>query len=331
MKNLYLIITMILTLAFLLIPLLATEKRQNEGVFSNSTSIISIESDTQNLRFEKLSEIKLFCVNTKKILPLKVEEYVLGVVAAEMPSEYHIEALKAQALAAYTYAYKKHLEGSEKLNEYDLTNDSTIDQRYADESARKTKWGEKFNENEARIKTAVSEILEEIIVYNDKPILAVYHAISPGKTEKAKNVWGTDYPYLQSENSVGDLLSADFYSEAKFSKEDFTNKLAEVGIEVLSESENLIGEVNKSSSGTVLDIELCGQKVPGTKIREVFGLRSAAFDLIYKSNAFVFTVSGYGHGVGMSQFGANYMAQQGSSYEEIIKTYYRGCEIIHID
>ena len=179
MKNLYLIITMILTLAFLLIPLLATEKRQNEGVFSNSTSIISIESDTKNLRFEKLSEIKLFCVNTKKILPLKVEEYVLGVVAAEMPSEYHIEALKAQALAAYTYAYKKHLEGSEKLNEYDLTNDSTIDQRYADESARKTKWGEKFNENETRIKTAVSEILEEIIVYNDKPILAVYHAISP--------------------------------------------------------------------------------------------------------------------------------------------------------
>ena len=160
--------------------------------------------------------------------------------------------------------------------------------------------------------------------------MAVYHAISAGKTETAKNVWGTDYPYLQSENSVCDLLSPDFYSEVNVSVDDFIKKITELGVEISGETANIIGKCNKSPSGTVLDIELCGNKITGAKIREAFELRSSAFDVVFKNNNFVFTVSGYGHGVGMSQFGANYLAKQGSDYKEIITTYYRGCEILDI-
>jgi stage II sporulation protein D len=160
--------------------------------------------------------------------------------------------------------------------------------------------------------------------------LAAYHAISAGKTETAKNVWGTDYPYLQSENSVADLLCSEFYSEVIVPKDEFLTKLVELGVENARESEKIIGENKKSDSGTVLNISLCGKNFTGAQIRKAFNLRSAVFDLILKEDSLVFTVSGYGHGIGMSQFGANYMAQQGSDYKEIITAYYRDIEIIEL-
>ena len=332
MKNMYLIIVLVLTMSFLLIPLLATERQNGEEATKNDgTSLLNVNSKKDNADFESLDEIKLLLTDKEKIITIKKEEYVLGVVAAEMSAENSEEALKAQALAAYTFAYRKHLQNSKTNNNYDLTNDSTLDQKYIDEEGRKNKWGNDFSKNENKLKKVVESVSDELIIYNNEPILAVYHAISSGKTETAKNVWGTDYPYLQSENSVGDLLCAEYYSEQKVKSEEFIQKIAEIGIEVNCEADKIIGSSKKSQSGTVLEIELCGKKITGLQIREVFDLRSAAFDVIFENNTFVFTVSGYGHGVGMSQFGANYMAQQGSNYKEIISTYYRNCEIVDIN
>lgn len=331
MKNMYLIIVLILTMSFLLIPLLATNgSKEGEKIIISSTSTSKDEIHTENDEFEILDEIKVYLTDSQTTLTVEKDEYILGVVAAEISAENNLEALKAQALAAYTFAYRKHIQNSKTNNEYDLTNDSTLDQRYIDEEERRVKWGEKFDDNENKLKKAVEAVKNQLIVYNGEPILAAYHAISAGKTETAKNVWGTDYPYLQSENSVGDLLCADFYSELSVSADDFTKKITELEIQVTGEMDKAIGTIKKSPSGTVLNIEVCGKKVTGAQMREAFALRSAAFDVIYKEGSFVFTVSGYGHGVGMSQFGANYMAQQGSDYKEILSAYYRGVEIVDI-
>lgn len=331
MKNMYLIIILVLTVSFLLIPLLATEQSKVEPTSSLSgTSNSGEKPSVTGNKLTELDEIKLYLCDKKTVLTLDKEEYVLGVVAAEMSAGNNIEALKAQALAAYTYAYRKHIQNSEINNEYDLTNDSTLDQGYLDLDARKAKWGDSFNEYEKKLKQAVAAVNNEIIVYNGEPILAAYHSISSGKTETAKNVWGTDYPYLQSENSVCDLLSPDFYSETIVPIEEFKIKINELGAELKENEETFIGESKKSSAGTVLSIVLYGKAMTGADIRKTFDLRSAAFDITFKNNTFIFTVSGYGHGVGMSQFGANYMAQQGSDYKEIIATYYRNCDIIKI-
>lgn len=331
MKNMYLIIILTLMMCFLLIPLLATKQNEyNDLATSYETSSTIEKANSHNLKFEALNEIKLYLTDEEKIVALDKDEYILGVVAAEISADSSLEAIKAQALAAYTFAYRKHIQNKESVNGYDLTNDSTIDQRYINEELRKEKWGDNFLKNEDKIKKAVESVSNQLIIYNGQPILSAYHEISAGKTETAKNVWGTDYPYLQSENSVSDLLSPEFYSEVTVTPDDFIKKISDLGVEVKGETENIIGKYNKSQSGTVLDIDLCGKKLTGAQIRKAFGLKSAAFDIVYKNSSFIFTVSGSGHGVGMSQFGANYMAQQGSDYKEIISTYYRNCEIVNI-
>lgn len=330
----YLIIVLVLTVAFLLVPLLATEQFGNDVTstsnFSGTSTFKDNTSATKN-ELKELDEIKLYLCDKKTILTLDKEEYILGVVAAEMPVGNNIEALKAQALAAHTYAYRKYIQNSKTNNEYDLTNDTTLDQGYLDLEGRKAKWGDSFDECEKKLKQAVATVKNQIIVYNGEPILAAYHSISAGKTETAKNVWGSDYPYLQSENSVCDLLSPDFYSEVIVPIEDFKIKINKMGAELKEDEETYIGESKKSSAGTVINIMLCGKLMTGADVRKTFNLRSASFDITFKNDTFVFTVSGYGHGVGMSQFGANYMAQQGSNYKEIISTYYRNCEIVDIN
>ena len=330
MKNMYLIIILAITLTFLLLPLLAVEKDEKISVSNPEGTGHTNSENTNNESFQRLNEIKLYLCDEKKTVALETNEYLIGVVAAEMSAENNIEALKAQALAAYTYAYRKHIQNQKTNSEYDLTDDSKLDQNYLNYEQRKEKWGSNCEKYENTISQAVKSVANNLIVYNNEPILAAYHKVSAGKTETAKNVWGSDYPYLQAENSVGDLLCPEFYSEVVVSAEDFTKKLVDFGASPGENINEYIGSKSKSDSGTVLSLELCEKKFTGAEVREMFGLKSAAFDITLKENVFIFSVSGNGHGVGMSQYGANYMAQQGSSYKEIITSYYRGSEIIEI-
>lgn len=322
MKNVYLIITLSLTLCFLLMPLLAVEKEQTA---KNKVSSVGTSSETQK---KSGKNFKVYLPSAKKTVTLSAEEYIMGVVAAEMPALYHEEALKAQALAAYTYAYRKCL-GVSKDAKYQLSADSTIDQGYITKAERKKKWGEKFSEYEAKIKKAVLTVKDRIIVYNDEPILAAYHAISFGNTEDSVNVWQKEYPYLKPVSSIGDLLAPEYLSEVKIPLSEFKEKIKKLGVTTEAESgAAYIGKAEKSSSGMVLKITIGDKTFTGAEIRKAFELRSASFDLSFKDDVFTFSVVGYGHSVGMSQFGADYMAKQGSDYIEIIKTYYSGVDIV---
>lgn len=326
MKNIYLIITLILILSFLLMPLLAVEKKQDTSLASSGGT--SSTEQKSNGDLQVIENFKVYIPEEKKTVTLTAEEYILGVVAAEMPALYHEEALKAQALAAYTYAYRKHLQNLSAKAEYDITADSTLDQGYINAEQRKAKWGDSTTDYEAKIKNAIATVKNLLIVYDNQPILAAYHAISSGNTETALNVWQTDYPYLQSQSSIGDLLAPEYLSEVQSAADAFKAKLTELGCTPSDTLSEYIGASEKSEAGTVLKITICGKEFTGAQIREAFGLRSAAFDIVLKDNVFVFSVTGYGHGVGMSQFGADYMAKQGSTYEEIILNYYKGVKII---
>ncbi len=320
MKNLYLIIILSLLMSFLLLPLMAVDKT-SKGETDSKTKVSSAAEKSA----EKSDEFRVKFKETGKTETLDAKEYLLGVLAAEMPAEYNSEALKAGAVAAYTYAVRKRALNT--AADYDVTDDPALDQSYITKNKRAEKWGSKAEEYEKKLAEIIAAVEGEVVLYQGEPILAAYHSVSSGNTESAKNVWGTDYPYLQSVPSVGDLLAPDFLSEETFSKTEFDKIITSLNCKTLEKGADYIGTTSKSDAGTVLSIEICGTKLTGSDIREAFGLRSAAFDLVYREEKFTFTVTGYGHLVGMSQYGAHYLAEQGSGYKDILLTYYKGCSV----
>ena len=290
---------------------------------SAAKPVTMFEQSKFSAKVEKVESFRVLDSQSGKISEIKTEDYILGVVAAEMPALYHEEALKAQAVAAYTYACKKRANNRDK--EYDITTDHTKDQSYCDSESMKEKWGSKTEEYTEKIKKAVRDTNGYVITYNDELITAVYHAISAGKTEDCKNVWGSDVAYLKSVSSEGDKLSANYMTEAKFTTEEIKEKFSDVEFD--EDFENWFSASKKTSCGTVLEISLCNKLFSGDDVREILNLRSANFETEYKNNEFVFTVYGYGHGVGMSQNGADYMAKQGFDFKEILKHYYTDCKV----
>ena len=256
-----------------------------------------------------------------------VSDYIFGVVAAEMPALYEKEALKAQAVAAYTYALNK-LNQNKDLN-YDITNDFNVDQSFITVETAKERWGENADEYTEKIKTAINEVEGLAITYKSEPINAVYHAVSSGKTESCKDIWGKDLPYLQSVSSEDDKLAQNYISEAVFSSEEIKEKLGEQ-VDFKGECENWFKESERTIAGSVKFITVCDEKISGSKIRSALNLRSSNFDVKYSDGNFTFLTYGYGHGVGMSQNGANCMAKQGSDYKEILLHYYTNCKIKRI-
>lgn len=257
------------------------------------------------------------------VVTLSAVDYICGVVAAEMPALYEPEALKAQTVAAYTYAYKKREAAAE--NEYHLTDSPLTDQCYQDEAARREKWGEKFDEYESKIKAAVSEVCGQLITFGGEPIFAAYHAMSSGKTESAVNVWGGEVPYLCGVDSAADMQAENYKTEVVFTPDELMQRLSLEGL-----PQNItewVIESEKSEAGTVLRFSLCGNEFKGSDVREKLSLRSSNFDVNYTDGGYLFTVYGSGHGVGMSQNGANAMAKEGKTYSEILLWYYPGCEI----
>lgn len=313
MKNIYTVMAVILLISMILIPITAT------GNPKKSEKTISVSATPK----KATDSFLIYNKEQNQIEKISADEYILGVLAFEIPTEYKPEAIKAIAVAAYTYAvYKKE----KSKEEYDLTSDPSADQGYFNAEQRKEKWGDKQKEYENIFKTEIKKVLGETVQYNNKPVLAVYHAVSGGKTESAKNVWGKDYPYLQSVESTGDLLYPDYLTEKAISADDFCNLLADT-VSLSGEPSEWLGKANVSSSGTVITQTVGGTEISGEKMRAVFKIRSANFDLSYGNGAFTFTVRGYGHGVGMSQYGANYFAGQNKTYKEILQWYYTGCTV----
>lgn len=267
--------------------------------------------------------------NAEKI---KTREYVIGSVAAEVPPTYHTEALKAQAVASYTYA-KRLKERNEKSgdasrHETDVSDDPDFHQGYIDEKERKKKWKDNFDFYEKKVETAVDAVLGSYLTYNGEIVLAAYHSISAGGTRDAKSLWGKDYPYLVAVESPGDRLSPDFLSEKEFDEGEFKALARKCGVKLKGECKKWVGKSVKTENGYVISTELGGQKTSAGEIRKAFGLKSLCYEIEYDSGVFKIVCRGGGHGAGMSQYGADYMARQGSSWTDILKRYYPGTEIV---
>ena len=263
---------------------------------------------------EVKEEIKLALKDTStgEIKNIELEDYIVGVVAGEMPASFNEEALKAQAIAARTYAmYKmKNSNGT-----YDLVTDKT-NQVYITEDKMKSLWQENFDYYFEKIKKAVYDTKDLIMTYNGDIILSLYFARSNGKTEDAILVFGSNEEYLKSVESPEESLT----SEVTISKDEFCNKL-NISCDAIN-----ISNVLKSSSGRINSLNINGKTFKGTEIRTLFDLKSTDFDISIGSEIKLVT-KGYGHGVGMSQYGANKLAQNGKNYEEILKHYYQNINI----
>ncbi len=308
----------LLVLAVMLILPLSVMKKPEAKAAIPAAAITAQNSAETDDAFRILN------AETKTVTEMSAKEYIFGVLAAEMPALYDQEALKAQAVASYTFACYRRAENADK--DYDLTTDFNTDQSFITEEKARERWGEKADEYADKLKNAVKEVENLALTYDGKPILAVYHAVSSGKTEDCKNVWGGDYPYLRAVASPGDTLAPDYISKAVFSEEEVKNKLTEkCGLS--GEPSGWFGKTERTPSLTVTSVDICGTKLIGAEIRALFSLRSASFDTEYKDGEFTFTVYGYGHGVGMSQYGANHMAKQGSDFKEILLHYYSGCRV----
>ena len=267
--------------------------------------------------------IQVVRASSGKTETIAMREYLVGCVAAEMEAGCHLEALKAQAVASYTYArYRLEVGGREALSD-----SGKSDQGFEDEAQRRQRWGKDFDFYEARVERAVDAVLGQTITREGRPILAAYCAVSGGRTESAENYWGDDLPYLQSVDSPGDKLSPDYSRTVTLKSGDVEKALEKAGAKPGKDPAKWFGTPKRSEAGAVLEIEAGGKVFTGRALREALNLRSANFTIAYRDGAFEIRCLGYGHGVGMSQYGADFMARQGSNYKEILEHYYTGCEV----
>ena len=271
--------------------------------------------------------ISVYIKEEERISEMELEQYIKEVTAAEMPAEFYPEALKAQAVAARTYLINRarYAENSEEHKGAMICTDATHCKAWTSESEKKDQWGEDANKNWNKISEAVEETKGLIITYNNEPISAVFHSTSSGFTENAKDVWGGDVKYLVSVKSEGDVKSPKFNSEVEMSLDEF-KRIAEENIEGINWECGMIEGIERSEAGGIKKLNVGGVSVKGSDFRFMYGLRSTNIEIEINDTVKMY-VKGYGHGVGMSQYGANYLAQEGKNFEEILKTYYSGVEI----
>ncbi len=338
--NKYLIYFMIFVLIIFVLPAICTKRvagkanKEDKGEQTEEQNEESKEEATKH-DYSKYGTIKLLHKESGQIEELPIDEYLYGVVSAEMPANYEEEALKAQAVAARTYTIYQISNNIGKHGDADICNDFTCCQAWISKENRMQKWSEKDREkNWNKIISAVNATAGQIITYNNEAINAFFHSNSGGKTELASNVWigGKDFPYLQSVETSGEDGYTQYSSEVTISKKDLLEKLKQEypDIQIKYEESESIKILDYTQSGRVKTIKFGNTEIAGTKVRSLFGLKSTNFSIKLEGDNIIFSVKGYGHGVGMSQTGADSMAKTGNSYEIILKHFYTGVEITTI-
>lgn len=298
-----------------------------------SIPFLIVKFYTFDTKKEKLEEIKLNYVSnitvrvkrvgTDKIENIKLEKYVEGVVAGEMPALFEEEALKAQAVASRSYVLKKMEDN--KNNDYDVV-DTVTNQVYLDEDDLKNKWQDKYTEYINRIRTAVNETSLEYLEYDGTVINAMFFSTSNGYTEDASLVFKEDIPYLKSvESSWDSNVSSTFKYTEQMSLQEFYGKLN------LPYNKKLTIEIEeRSSTNRILNLKVNKVEFSGRDLYNKLGLRSTDFNITQVGSNLIIDTVGYGHGVGMSQYGAQGMAKEGYTYDEILKHYYTGADIVKL-
>lgn len=334
---------LIFLLIFFFLPALLTKKEikvsstvSNSELAENQKEKSNNEEETSKentYNYKKYGTIKLLHKKTNEIEEVALDNYLYHVVSAEMPADYEIEALKAQAVVARTYTIYKI--NNKKHDNADICDDSTCCQAWVDKDTRFARWDEnKREENWNKIQKSVNETQGKIIVYDNKPINAFFHANSGGKTEIPVNVWGgTGLPYLQVVETAGEEGYTQYASEVLFTQTELVEKLkskySDIAIDINNQEDVKI--IEYTDSGRVKTIKFGNHEISGVEARTLLGLKSTNFEMTKENDKIKFTVKGYGHGVGMSQTGADAMAKQGKNYQDIINHFYKGIEIKEVN
>lgn len=291
------------------------------------------QAEEPKFQYQNYGTIKLLHKKENTVEEVNLDEYLCHVVSAEMPADYEFEALKAQAIVARTYTIYKIKD--KKHEEADICDDSTCCQAWVSKEVRFSRWEEgKRQSNWDKITKAVNDTQGKIVTYQNEPIQAFFHANSGGTTEMPVNVWGgSGFPYLDVVQTAGEDGYQQYASEVILSHEEIINKLKEkyedIAIDFANEDEIQILE--HTDSTRVKTIKFGNHNLSGTEARTIFGLRSTNFEMSKEADKIKFVVKGYGHGVGMSQTGADSMAKQDSNCEEIINHFYKNIEIKDIN
>lgn len=304
MKKIFLILLLIILFPYLIVTLFIKE---------DTTKIKFIFKEDEKVRVKQ--------TESGNIVEVPLEEYVAGVVAGEMPVTFETEALKAQAVAARSYVLKK-IEQNYK-NDYDVV-DTVLNQVYLDDESLKNKWKDKYEERIQKIKKVVLDTKGEYLTYNGKVIEAFFFSTSSGLTENCEEVFVEALPYLRSVDSHYDEISPVYETEKVINYAEFCNKL---GIENVPLNINI---TKTTSTGRIKNITINGVNFTGNQVTQKLGLRSNYFEIKQDNDNIIVTTKGYGHGVGMSQYGANGMAKEGYSYKDILNHYYTNVEISKI-
>ena len=272
--------------------------------------------------------IRVEDLGTGQTCEVPLRTYLIGAVAAEMPVSWPDEALKAQAVAVHSYVLYCRDHCADPEGPW-LSVDPARRQGYLSDEVLHSYWGTGYDANYARLAALVDEVLTKVLYYDGAPAGASYFAISNGRTEASENVWGTALPYLTAVDSSTDLSAENYEYTVHFSASQLRQLLAD-GLGLAPDEaapESWFGAPELTPSGYVAALPVCGQRISGVTLRRVLGLRSACFTVAYRDGTFAVTTRGYGHGVGLSQWGAKAMAEQGSGYAEILAHYFPGTEL----
>ena len=287
--------------------------------------------ETEEPPVHRDADLTLAILDGGAVQTMTLADYLTGVVRGEMPASFELEALKAQAAAERSYVYYQLSKGRKDAHpDADFCTDHTCCSAFLSEASAKEKWGGDFLPWNTRVEQAVSATDGQVALYGGAPILAVFHSSSSGRTASAGDVWSGDLPYLVSVDSPeGEDSVPNYYSTVTYSAAEAKERLLSAcpELKLTGTPDKWFGAVTENGSGRVETVSVCGRDMEGTAIRRIFSLRSACFTVSADSASVTFRVTGYGHGVGMSQYGANRLAKEGRTWQEILTWYYRGVTI----
>ena len=315
MKQVILFLLLLITLA-----LLWPAPPHSEQILPDTTPAPSDLQD-KDIRFTVLTEDGVAETDMASCLP--------GIIAGEMPASFHSEALKAQAVAARTYILHRKNRTIPAHPQADICNDPACCKAYADDAALREKWRDSYDFYLEKVTAAARETDGEYLTYEGEPIEAVFHSSSAGSTEASSAIWnGRAYLVsVESPETAADVPN--FVTTVQFTPEEFRTRItkAKPHLQLDTDPALWISDLTINQSGRVESLRIGGEIFSGTTVRSALGLRSASFTVDYAESGFTFTVSGYGHGVGMSQYGANVYARQGLDYAEILAHYYPNTQL----
>ena len=304
-------------------------------LWSKASDLVPFTQVFASSDYNAPESFRLLLTESGEVIELNAADYLTGCLYAQISPGYHIEALKAQAAAAYTYAVRVYLNNKsnpgESSADADISDDSVTCQPYFTKAQAEEYYGAEYDIYYDNIRKAAEYGAGRIITYDGEPVYAVYHSVSAGATNTARYVWGVDFPYLKSVPSDWDREFVNFVCTNEISEDNMRRLLLEFDPDIIMplDYSRWFSEYAADENGYVAAVSARNLTVSGGDVWRALNLRSAAFKIDYTGGVFVVTTKGHGHGVGLSQFGADFMARKGYSCEEILHYYYTGVTILN--